>query len=63
MWRKKLHHMKQMAIAVQCAFRVYKAIEKVHAERRRRASGPPVMELIRRTVIISDTPLLLVGYR
>lgn len=55
--------MRVMALVIQCSFRIHKAKEKVQDERRRRSKGPPVIELLRKTTVISDVPLLLVGYR
>jgi hypothetical protein len=63
MWRKELRRMKAMALAIQCIFRIHKAVEKVEEERRRRSKGPPVIELLRHMTVISGVPLLLVGQR
>lgn len=63
LWRKMLRLLNHCALQLQCRYRVHRARHRVNEERRRRALGPPVVELLRKAVQISGVDLLLVGYR
>lgn len=54
LWRIKLSIMKEMALRIQCMYRIYLAKRKVAAEKRRRLNGPEVIEVIKKSVAFSD---------
>ena len=62
-WRRRLAVMKDAAVRVQCAFRIYRAKKKVFAERMRKTLGPPVEIIFTRTAVIAGLDLSLSVFR
>jgi hypothetical protein len=46
-WRKELRRLNLMALIIQCAFRVFRAVNRANAERIRRDGHPQVFEMIK----------------
>lgn len=62
-WRRRLAVMKAAAVRAQCAFRVYRAMKRVFAERTRKSRGPPVEVIFTRTAVIAGLDLSLSVFR
>ena len=62
-WRRLIRKMKKCAIIVQCRFRCYRAKIFVAEEKRRRALGPEVHEMLRRGVKIGTLSFTVIVYR
>lgn len=63
LFRRKLYHMNVAATRIQCLARCRQAFLKVQREKKRKAGGPEVIEMLRRVVTISEHSLTLVVYR
>mmetsp|Transcript_15787 Transcript_15787/g.23740 ORF Transcript_15787/g.23740 Transcript_15787/m.23740 type:complete len:917 (-) Transcript_15787:179-2929(-) len=61
--RRKLRKMNRACLIIQCVARCRQARLKVVRERRRRAGGPEVVEMLRRGIRVSNHSLSVVVYR
>ena len=62
-WRRFMVRMKRAALKIQCRFRCFRAKNIVDEERRRRAMGPEVHEMLRKNVLLGDLEFIVVVYR